>query len=1154
MQRKILKTIVLFTLTLMAAFISPKDAYAQSLEDVLEVIDLYYNSYSSSVVTIPDDLYQEYALDLGENASYEIVSGSSASISEEGVISPKITYTYVIGGNGEGSYRPTYTEGTTIIDISDGIDTKQITVNVMNYARKYSGDLMDQVAEQIMNEYDSDYERLEAATKYTAQNYSYGVSASSCIGMIMLGAGDCWASTGMILELCDRMEIKSYARNANNDPGAGSGHYNVVALCDGIVYIADAGYSGTKPRYYNIEAEEGGFSKTGSTTVYQYDGFDENVVIPEGVTTIGNDNRCVFSYSYTDVKSVYIPSTVSEITRFAFGYANSLTRIEVSEDNPYFTSVDGVLYTKDMKTLVAYPGGKTVTSFTLPNTVTTLGKTCFYYVNCVDEIVLPDHLEVIEEGALFQSSINSIEIPATVTRIDENALTGVKYIYAHGMKGNLADSFIGTTSVIYGLEDSSYIQYAMNHEMLYEIYTEEELSLESIDISSAEISGIENSYPATSNGVRPIPVVKVNGRELRQNTEFTVSYSNTGSEGDATLTIQGVGKYTGSTSVFYVITKIKVSDPVITYEDNSAPEQSEIQTWLNDNVTIEYEGKELIYDTDYSYYYDNSDSNGNVLSIVIRYIGAYSGYSYLYNFAFATCEDIDSQDYTGKPIMPDVTVEYSYRTLEENEDYTVSYSNNTEVGTAMMILTGTGNYFGSLEKEFEIIKKTDISDATVGGVEEEYPYVFSRITPEPVVTLDGKILTLNEDYTLSYSDNIEIGSNAKIVITGIGDYKGSIEKTFVIYESEETKPVITYSSTDIPNDDNIYEWLENNVEIEIAGKQLIYGTDYRCYGFSTNSNSDIASIYLAFIGSYSGYYNLYNIQTVYFDDIEYMAYTGNEITPETELKKMNDILEKGVDYKIAYANNVNKGIATITYTGIGCYYGSITDDFMIVDENEIPRTAHYVRGVGGIVSYYEENFANWLCSYLDEDGDECFALLYDGTKIYSVDLGCFVVWSENKCAFVMESDYVDLGQNNNDNTVNDTNQKETNINETTEKYISNEIIKELAQTTALNSKLDKVKIAKAVKKSKSSKKIKLCLKKKISGAKGYQIKIYKTKKLAKANKKAVSTKTTTKITTTISSSKFRGTKSLYVRVRAYQTVNGKKVYGKWSTVKKITTK
>ena len=99
---------------------------------------------------------------------------------------------------------------------------------------------------------------------------------------------------------------------------------------------------------------------------------------------------------------------------------------------------------------------------------------------------------------------------------------------------------------------------------------------------------------------------------------------------------------------------------------------------------------------------------------------------------------------------------------------------------------------------------------------------------------------------------------------------------------------------------------------------------------------------------------------------------------------------------------------------------------------------------------------------------------------------------------------------------------------------------------------DKVKVKKAIKK-KSSKKIKITLKKS-QGAKGYQVVVYKTKKNAKKNVKALKTTYTKKVKFKIKSKKFKNKKKLFVRARAY-TMDGKqRVFGKWSKVKKVKIK
>lgn len=100
---------------------------------------------------------------------------------------------------------------------------------------------------------------------------------------------------------------------------------------------------------------------------------------------------------------------------------------------------------------------------------------------------------------------------------------------------------------------------------------------------------------------------------------------------------------------------------------------------------------------------------------------------------------------------------------------------------------------------------------------------------------------------------------------------------------------------------------------------------------------------------------------------------------------------------------------------------------------------------------------------------------------------------------------------------------------------------------------DKAKVKKAVKKKKSVKKIKVKIKK-VKGAKGYQVAVYKTKKKAKKNKKALVKKYTTKTKLTIKSKKFKKKKKLYVKVRAYTLDGTVKVFGAWSKPKKTKKK
>lgn len=104
--------------------------------------------------------------------------------------------------------------------------------------------------------------------------------------------------------------------------------------------------------------------------------------------------------------------------------------------------------------------------------------------------------------------------------------------------------------------------------------------------------------------------------------------------------------------------------------------------------------------------------------------------------------------------------------LKKDTDYTISYINNTAAGKGTAIITGIGNYSGSIKREFVI--KDQASYFTVSSISNQV-YNGNAKTPTPAVYYNGRRLTANTDYTLSYSNNIAVGT-ARLVVTGKGTY------------------------------------------------------------------------------------------------------------------------------------------------------------------------------------------------------------------------------------------------------------------------------------------------------------------------------------------------------------------------------------------------
>ena len=146
--------------------------------------------------------------------------------------------------------------------------------------------------------------------------------------------------------------------------------------------------------------------------------------------------------------------------------------------------------------------------------------------------------------------------------------------------------------------------------------------------------------------------------------------------------------------------------------------------------------------------------------------------------------------YNGKAKKPGVTVKLNGKTLKNGTDYTVSYSNNTKVGTATVKITGKGNYTGSVSKTYSI--KNDFKKATISGISTK-SYTGKNITQSITVKYNGKTLKNGTDYTVSYSSNKNVGT-ATVKIAGKGSYTGTITKTFKINPAKQEIQKLTAKS------------------------------------------------------------------------------------------------------------------------------------------------------------------------------------------------------------------------------------------------------------------------------------------------------------------------------------------------------------------------
>ncbi|MCC8139967.1 MAG: hypothetical protein LIO67_06680 [Lachnospiraceae bacterium] len=149
---------------------------------------------------------------------------------------------------------------------------------------------------------------------------------------------------------------------------------------------------------------------------------------------------------------------------------------------------------------------------------------------------------------------------------------------------------------------------------------------------------------------------------------------------------------------------------------------------------------------------------------------------------------ISAQTYTGEQIRPEVTLTFSGTELIEGTHYELTYGENTAAGKGTVVIHGLGDYGGTRTVTFTIARKSlATDDVTVSNAQNwEYEYTGDAVKPEVVLTYGEQTLEQGVDYTLSYKNNTNVAdSTAKaaptIVITGKGNYMGSLKVCFTIY-------------------------------------------------------------------------------------------------------------------------------------------------------------------------------------------------------------------------------------------------------------------------------------------------------------------------------------------------------------------------------------
>lgn len=443
-----------------------------------------------------------------------------------------------------------------------------------------------------------------------------------------------------------------------------------------------------------------------------------NISIGEGTIGkgVGNFSDCV------SLQSILLPDSWESFSQFV-GCKN-LTDIQIYDTSHKYKIVDNVLYTKDGRGLIYYPAGLTMAEYEIPDGVTSIGECAFEDQRYLEYVKMPDGLIEIGESA-FQScsKLNYVIIPEGVQELGWRVFAycpnleivvlpvSLNSIDINDGKLQSATFLRAPLGVIYG-EEGSYAQQFAGDKFKQTIYC-------NFDPDGGTVMPQKKSVIYNDKYHKlPIPV--------KEKCKF-------------------LGWYT------------------------------EYGTQVTDKTIVPSEVSHTLY----AHWEKEPQKQISDCEIIL------SSVNYTYD---------------GSEKKPNVTVKDGLATLISGTDYSITYSNNINAGLATVTITGIGNYSDTISETFTISAKS-INEATV--ILEKTSYIYNGTDKQPSVTVkDGSIALRNKmDYTVSYSDNVNVGT-ATVIITGKGNYSGTTTKTFTISAQTDNEKSFMWGTSNWKFDNN----------------------------------------------------------------------------------------------------------------------------------------------------------------------------------------------------------------------------------------------------------------------------------------------------------------------------------------------------------------
>ena len=394
----------------------------------------------------------------------------------------------------------------------------------------------------------------------------------------------------------------------------------------------------------------------------------------------------------------------------------------------------------------------------------------------------------------------------------------------------------------------------------------------------------DNKWTHTGQEIFPGVTVELTKGEITKNlnegTDYTLKYRNNTDIGTARITVSGKGNYSGSINEEFEIIASFKNDAEVTLGGYTTDASRDFVTGYsvayNGNaheptISITLDGDPIEYGIDYTTsYVDNKDAG--TAKVHVTGLRDYSGSEFDVKYTITKKQLSGSvvvsqptYTYTGTAIpLPDGAYDVydGSKRLTPGVDYDVTFTNNTNVGTARVTATGKGNYQGSINGSYTIeALSLQSSDVAIDAIPDE-SYTGGEHRPVPVVRLNGNAID-SSNYTVTYANNIAVGT-ATVTITGKNNFKDTKQTTFKI--NPKTLANLTYTlggltctptssagTSYVAEYSASYNGLYQRPPVQVYdnGVVLTEGTDYRVI-YNSNLKAGTAYAYISGLGGYKG--------------------------------------------------------------------------------------------------------------------------------------------------------------------------------------------------------------------------------------------------------------------------------------------------------------